>query len=107
MLKQHRLMAELEKIAAEDALPVVDNIKIVDQDRRRLSSWVHLIPEANQRLAEALESVIKPYVLQARANGSTHVMLPRAIDTPTALRFTPATSWSLSRPTARWPGWRR
>jgi lysophospholipase L1-like esterase len=66
MLKQHRLMEELEKIAKEENLPVVDNIKIVDQDRRRLASWVHLTGEGNLRLAEALESVIKPYVLRAQ-----------------------------------------
>jgi lysophospholipase L1-like esterase len=67
MLKQHRLMEELDHIAIEESLPVVDNIKIVDQDRRRLASWVHLTAEANQRLAQALELVIKPYALQVSA----------------------------------------
>jgi lysophospholipase L1-like esterase len=70
MLKQHRLMEELEKIAKEERLPIVDNIRIVDQDRRRLASWVHLTPEGNLRLAEALESVIKPYVLRVRTSAS-------------------------------------
>lgn len=64
ILKHRRLMEELEKIAGEEKLPVVDNIKIVDEDRRRLVSWVHLTGEANLRLAEALESTIKPYVAQ-------------------------------------------
>lgn len=65
MMKQHHLMAELDAIARETGVPVVDNIKIVDQDRRRLASWVHLTPEANLRLAEALESEIAPYVEKA------------------------------------------
>ena len=68
MLKQHRLTQELEAIAKEEKLPVVDNIKIVDQDRRRLASWVHLTGEGNLRLAEALEPVIKTYVFQAAAS---------------------------------------
>jgi lysophospholipase L1-like esterase len=67
MLKQHRLMAELDQIAAAAHVPVVDNIDIVDHDRHRLASWVHLTPEANQRLAEALEAAILPHVLNARA----------------------------------------
>ena len=64
MLKQHRLMDELLKIAGEEHLAVVDNVKIVDQDRRRLASWAHLTGEGNRRLAEALEVAIKPYVLR-------------------------------------------
>jgi hypothetical protein len=67
MLKQYRLMGELDEIAKESHLPLVDNISIVDQDRRRLASWVHLTPEANLRLAEALKSVIGPLVLKASA----------------------------------------
>jgi lysophospholipase L1-like esterase len=67
MLRQHRLMEELGEIAAEENLPVVDNVRIVDQDRRRLASWVHLTAEANQRLAEALEAVIRPYIVKERA----------------------------------------
>ena len=46
-------------------LPVVDNVAIVDQDRRRLTTWVHLTEEANARLAEALKAVIEPFVLAA------------------------------------------
>ncbi len=74
MLKQHRLMEELEKIAREENLPLVDNVKIVDQDRRRLASWVHLTAEGNERLAEALELVIKPYIVQKHTSESS---LPR------------------------------
>jgi lysophospholipase L1-like esterase len=70
MLKQRRLMDELQKIAGEENLPLVDNVKIVDQDRRRLASWVHLTGEGNARLAEVLASVITPYVVQKHAVGS-------------------------------------
>lgn len=69
MIKHHRLISELEKIAQQEKLPVVDNIKIVDQDRRRLTTWVHLTGEANLRLAETLEATIKPYVLRKQASG--------------------------------------
>jgi hypothetical protein len=47
-------VTELDRLAAQHGWPVVDNIALVDEDRSRLSSWVHLTPEANQRLAEAL-----------------------------------------------------
>jgi len=76
MIKHHRLIEELEKIAKEEKLLVVDNIKIVDQDRRRLTTWVHLTGEANQRLAEALKSVIKPYVLRATASANGNAPRP-------------------------------
>jgi hypothetical protein len=62
LFKQHRLVKELEKIAQEEHLPLVDNIAIVDQDRRRLASWVHLTEEGNLRLAEVLKSAIEPYI---------------------------------------------
>jgi lysophospholipase L1-like esterase len=76
ILRQHRLMEEIEEIAREEKLPVVDNIRIVDQDRRRLTSWVHLTGEANLRLAEALEPVIKPYVLRAQDSVERGVVRP-------------------------------
>jgi lysophospholipase L1-like esterase len=64
LLRHHKFMEELEDIAHEEDIPIVDNIKIVDQHRRRLESWVHLSEEANLRLAEALKLVIEPYVVQ-------------------------------------------
>lgn len=70
MVKHHRLLEELEKIAQEEKLPMVNNIQIVDRDRRRLASWVHLTEEANQRLAEALAVVIKPYIFREPAPSS-------------------------------------
>jgi lysophospholipase L1-like esterase len=76
MLKHYRLMQELEKIAKEEKLPVVDNIKIVDQDRRRLASWVHLTGEGNLRLAQALEAVIRPNVARVQTFNMTLKTLP-------------------------------
>jgi lysophospholipase L1-like esterase len=70
MLKQRRLTVEFDQIAREANLTVVDNVKIVDQDRRRLASWVHLTAEGNERLAEALEAAIRPYVLRTRGSGT-------------------------------------
>lgn len=60
MIRHHRLIEELDRIVEERRLPVVDNIAIVDQDRSRLTTWVHLTAEANQRLAEALRDVLRP-----------------------------------------------
>lgn len=62
LLVHRRLIAELDDIARERDLPIVDNIAIVDSDRRRLTSWVHLTAEANLRLAEALVPAIEPYL---------------------------------------------
>jgi hypothetical protein len=62
LIKYHHLIEELEKIVTEENIPLIDNVTIVDQDRLRLSSWVHLTEEANLRLAEALKAVIEPYV---------------------------------------------
>jgi lysophospholipase L1-like esterase len=58
MIRHHRLVAELDAIAEDADLPVVDNIALLDEDRSLLASWVHLRPEANRRLAEALAPVI-------------------------------------------------
>jgi lysophospholipase L1-like esterase len=73
MLKHHRLMGELDAAAAAWQLPVVDNIQIVDRDRRRLASWVHLTAEGNQRLAEALEAVITPFIVRTQPSSSSVV----------------------------------
>jgi hypothetical protein len=47
----HRLIDELDALARERNLPVVDNIAIVDQNRPGLTTWVHLTEEANELLA--------------------------------------------------------
>jgi lysophospholipase L1-like esterase len=71
-IKHHHLIQQLDKIAAEENIPIVDNITIVDQDRRRLASWVHLTEEANLRLAEALEAMIEPYIEREFAVSRRH-----------------------------------
>jgi lysophospholipase L1-like esterase len=76
LIRHHHLIKELEKIAEEENLPMVDNIAIVDQDRRRLASWVHLTEEGNLRLAEALKSAIEPYIAQKFAASGWHEVLP-------------------------------
>jgi lysophospholipase L1-like esterase len=65
LIFHRRLIDELDAIAREQSLPVVDNIGIVDQDRQRLTSHVHLTEEANMRLAAALKEVIAPTVAKA------------------------------------------
>jgi lysophospholipase L1-like esterase len=77
-LKQHRLIKELETIAEAEHLPLVDNIAIVDQDRRRLASWVHLTEEGNLRLAEALKSAIEPYIERKLASNGRRGSRPSA-----------------------------
>ena len=69
-LIHRRFLQELDAIAREENLPLVDNVAIVDQDRRRLTSWVHLTEEANARLAEALKAVIEPFVIAAAHRAS-------------------------------------
>lgn len=65
LIRHHRLMMELENIAKEENLPVVDNITIVDQDRSRLTSWIHLTEEGNLRLAEAIKVFVEGYLAQS------------------------------------------
>jgi hypothetical protein len=65
MFIHHRLIDELDALARERNLPVVDNIAIVDQDRSRLRTWVHLTEEANELLARALRDAIVPLVPHA------------------------------------------
>jgi hypothetical protein len=69
-LIHRQLLRELDAIAREENLPLVDNVAIVDQDRRRLTTWVHLTKEGNARLAEALKAVIEPFVIAAAHRAS-------------------------------------
>lgn len=64
LLGHRGLIRELDAIAAERGIPVVDNIRIVDEDRSRLSTYVHLTEEANGLLADAMKELIAPYVLE-------------------------------------------
>jgi lysophospholipase L1-like esterase len=70
LIKHHRLIEELEKIATEEGVQVVDNIAIVDQNKGGLASWVHLTEDANLRLAEALKPAIEPYIIKRRAHAT-------------------------------------
>ena len=54
----HELMAEVEALAREYDLPLVDNIKLVDAAPEGLLTQVHLSEEANARLAEAIYQTI-------------------------------------------------
>jgi hypothetical protein len=70
LIKHHRLIEELGKIANEEGLPIVDNIAIVDRNGGGLASWVHLTEEANLRLAEAIKSAVEPYLKIRRAQAT-------------------------------------
>jgi len=70
MIRHHRLIQELDSLAAEHELPVVDNISIVDQDRTRLTTWVHLTAEANLRLAEALRDTLRGWIPASHRRGA-------------------------------------
>ena len=59
MIRHRRLIEEVDTLAAERSLPVVDNIELVDRDRTRLTTWVHLSAEANRELAEALRERLR------------------------------------------------
>ena len=53
-----RLMRDLETWAKEKELPYIDFIEMLDQKRHLLVSWVHLHPEANILLADAIADKI-------------------------------------------------
>lgn len=53
-----RLMRDLETWAEEKELPYIDFIEILDKKRHLLVSWVHLHPEANKLLADAIADKI-------------------------------------------------
>ena len=62
-----RLMQDLETWAREHELPFVDFRKILDEQRHLMVSWVHLGPEANAMMAEALAAEILPRACSERA----------------------------------------
>ena len=66
MIRHYRLIAELDALAARENLTLVDNIALLDEHRHLLASWVHLEPEANRMLAEALARAVAT-VATARA----------------------------------------
>ncbi len=63
LLIHRRLIAELDAVARERKLAVVDNIAIVDEDRPgRFAAWAYLSQEGHLRLAEALKGAIEPLI---------------------------------------------
>ena len=71
MIRHRRLIREVDAIAEERALPVVDNIELVDRDRTRLTTWVHLSAEANRELAGALREGLRELLPES------HLKAPR------------------------------
>ncbi len=61
----HRdLMEETRALAAERGLPVVEGIEAIDEDRETMmASFVHLTPDGNCRVAEAIYAGIVTYAL--------------------------------------------
>ncbi|MBM4266395.1 MAG: hypothetical protein FJ144_07280 [Deltaproteobacteria bacterium] len=58
LLIHDRLVAEEIRWAKERGIPVADARAALDQRRDLLSSWVHLLPEANEIVAETVADVI-------------------------------------------------
>ena len=62
ILVHHRLVDELAATARREHIELVDNIAILDRDRRLMASAVHLTGEANLNLAKALKPVIEKHL---------------------------------------------
>lgn len=62
MLVHHRLLEELDRLAADRDIPVVDNVALTDQERRGLAPWANLTAEANARLAQTLAEALEPFI---------------------------------------------
>ena len=62
LLVHRAVLDEIDAFAARHALPVVDNVALVDAHADAFSSYVHLTAGANARLAEALHATLAPLV---------------------------------------------
>jgi hypothetical protein len=62
LLVHRAVLEEVDAFAARHALPVVDNVALIDAHPEGLSTYVHLTEEANARLAAALFEVLLPLV---------------------------------------------
>jgi lysophospholipase L1-like esterase len=69
VLIHHELIGELDRIAAEREVTLVDNIATVDAHPGSFASQVHLVEDANQNLANALANALVP-LLERRVSGS-------------------------------------
>lgn len=56
------LTTSLENWATSNRVPFVDVVKVLDQDRDVLVSWVHLSPRGNRMIADALAEEIRQLV---------------------------------------------
>ncbi|MEM8574323.1 MAG: SGNH/GDSL hydrolase family protein [Pseudomonadota bacterium] len=61
-----RLMRDLESWARENELPFVDVIRVLDQERHHLVSWVHLDAYGNGLIADAFADEILVHVCSDR-----------------------------------------
>ena len=57
-LTHARLMTALREWAGEEGVPLVDAIAALDPGRDVITSWVHLTPEGNRRLAAAFAPAV-------------------------------------------------
>jgi lysophospholipase L1-like esterase len=62
LLVHRAVLEEVDAFAARHALPVVDNVALLDAHPDGFSSYVHLTADANARLAEALHAALVPLV---------------------------------------------
>nr|WP_281719536.1 hypothetical protein [Nitrosomonas nitrosa] len=56
------LTTSLENWAISNRVPFVDVVKVLDQDRDVLVSWVHLSPRGNHMIADALAEEVRQLV---------------------------------------------
>jgi hypothetical protein len=77
MLIHNDLMNELRDLTAVRELPLVEGIPVLDDHREHMmSSWVHVSPTGNGRLAAAIRDVLVAHGLLDPAGPAT---APRAV----------------------------
>jgi hypothetical protein len=77
MLIHNDLMNQLRALAAERSLPIVEGIPVLDDDREHMmSSWVHVSPTGNGRLAAAIRDV---FVAHGLVGGAAHPVAHHAV----------------------------
>jgi lysophospholipase L1-like esterase len=60
LLVHASLLEVLDKLAGKHSVPVVDNVRIVDEKKDRLQTYVHLSEEGNAALASAIAETLEP-----------------------------------------------
>jgi lysophospholipase L1-like esterase len=66
LLVHRALLGEIDDLVAAHALPVVDNVALIDAHPEGLVTYVHLSEAANERLARALYEALAPLVPAVR-----------------------------------------